>query len=492
MPQRFSGHLSEVIKGFTSAQVKIYVQPYEASPEQDFFYMGAFNIDGAVTQSRGESDEIKRPSDSQRNKWVTVGKVKKDIEPGTLTGNQPASQEMVDDWDWMHKNNFELNVKLVIHPDAAPQAVDSWEGQIILHKCEITELGRGENLNPRTGDDNAEINLTISLRFSDYSIVKKLTFAERAETAVARAVLAIKSRLVKWRRHIYVLTGATATSAPSAIAWSTDDGDTWDSFEPAALNTDDAANDAAIVGDYLLICSQANESHLFARLRDIDAGDDTFVEVAGYTATKGPNAIYPRSITGVLLAGQGGYIYKLRGVNRAPSIVHAGTLAAQNLNDIDGYKLTVVAVGASNTVLASYDGGTSWELITGPAVGVALKCVKVMTDDLWYIGTANGKLFYTVDGGDNWTEIVVGDGIGSVNAIEFSDEINGALVATTGGGAGVVYRTNNAGATWNNDVPDLRKLPTSTAITCLEMPDPNEIFVGGTKTGPDGIVALAF
>ncbi len=88
------------------------------------------------------------------------------------------------------------------------------------------------------------------------------------------------------------------------------------------------------------------------------------------------------------------------------TVLDAGSATTQDLADVDGYNARiVVAVGASNAVVYTLDGGATWTAVTGPAPTVNLTAVNLRNEDEWWIGDANGDLWYTVDKGDHWYEM---------------------------------------------------------------------------------------
>jgi hypothetical protein len=55
-------------------------------------------------------------------------------------------------------------------------------------------------------------------------------------------------------------------------------------------------------------------------------------------------------------------------------------------------ELNIVAVGNTNAVAYTQNGGSTWTSLTGPNVGVNLLTVSLRSQNEWWIGDAGGKL----------------------------------------------------------------------------------------------------
>lgn len=150
-----------------------------------------------------------------------------------------------------------------------------------------------------------------------------------------------------------------------------------------------------------------------------------------------------------------------------------------------------MAVGDSNAMIRSYNNGNSFSLVTGPAVGVNLTSVFVRDRNFYFVGTGNGRLYRTTDGGVTWTLSAL-SGLTVINDIRFFDNFVGYLAGEASGVA-KVYRTTDGGVSWEA-TSKIKGLPTSQRINVV-IPnpyDPNVLAVGGRKTaGGDGLIAIA-
>ena len=112
------------------------------------------------------------------------------------------------------------------------------------------------------------------------------------------------------------------------------------------------------------------------------------------------------------------------------------------LNDLQGW-----AVGEAGTVLATSDGGVTWQ---AQHSGVELSLTKVMfaNTQIGWIASTNGQLLKTVDGGAHWKLVSFGQS-DTVQAIGASD----ANTAWVVGSYSSLYITTNGGASWSKVSP---------------------------------------
>lgn len=144
-----------------------------------------------------------------------------------------------------------------------------------------------------------------------------------------------------------------------------------------------------------------------------------------------------------------GYIY--RSVNQGSSWIalEEADETTEQINAIAMYSSSVgYAVGNSNVFLYTTD-GSEWNARTGPATGVNLLSVAVNRYGHVYVGAANGNLYMSEDGGQNWT-LVSSFGIGTVDFIAFDDDNRyiGLLVWNDSDSVGWVYRSYDGGPSW--------------------------------------------
>ena len=100
------------------------------------------------------------------------------------------------------------------------------------------------------------------------------------------------------------------------------------------------------------------------------------------------------------------------------------------------------------------DGGDNWNTVPGSSIPNPLggeygytRQIEVVDDNVWF-STNNGRIYHSVDRGNNWTvyQSPISDfGSAEVNGnLSFADSQNGVIIDNSGN----VYRSTNAGASW--------------------------------------------
>lgn len=285
-------------------------------------------------------------------------------------------------------------------------------------------------------------------------------------------------------------TGGASPSSKPGITYSEDGGATWTTDDIDSLTASEAPSAVACVGRNVVVVSNASLSLHYTDIDDLISDTETWAEVTtGFVAAKGPNEIFALGGSLVWIVGNGGYIYFSEDVTAGVTVQDAGNATVQNLNAIHGYdRENLVAVGASNAVVHTTNGGDSWTAVTGPVVGVSLSSVWMKSEVEWLVGTAGGEIWATQNSGRTWTEVAfTASGTGDINDIAFSNKMVGWAVHTISG-AGKLLRTIDGGKSWTvqNTMPSNQRL---NAIAVCS--NPNKAFAAGLGTGTDGFIVEA-
>lgn len=110
----------------------------------------------------------------------------------------------------------------------------------------------------------------------------------------------------------------------------------------------------------------------------------------------------------------------------------------------------VWACGASGRVIKTTNGGT-WTAATNPDANAqyAIHAWDANTAIVTSSGAAGTQVFRTTNGGTNWTQVFVQAG-GFINAFYFKDANNGIMQGDAVGGRFSLWKTTNAGVTWDS------------------------------------------
>lgn len=121
-----------------------------------------------------------------------------------------------------------------------------------------------------------------------------------------------------------------------------------------------------------------------------------------------------------------------------------------------------VLVGTANLIYYTEDGGAHWSIVTGPAAQAAVvaRTVAVIDRYRWFVGYADGEIWYTNDGGTTWLQrtIPLPTGVTAIAAINdlgvWDEYVLFAGAHGTIGGAvkPVILRSYDGGYTWEGRI----------------------------------------
>lgn len=486
-----------------SSQFSVFIQVDGSSPVNPYLYIGCLAL-GGFTEDLGTGEPIYCPSSETPGVFDIVDTTSPPGALPTTDFTQHMSRLLSDFWWDMRKKKCEFNFVVKGSNCARLDDPDDFQSKIIARKAKVTNFTTGAFHS--LGED-AVMDLTGSLQLRSFDRFLPIQVGEQADTSTfSEALNGIYADKVQCGscgdvsdgcQKMYVLTSTIAASPAlaSQVVHTDDGGSTWATDNIQSLSTT-AANDLARVGTRIVVVSATDLAHHHKQQSSIDANVASgWTRVAtGYVTSKGPRAIWSRNTNETYIAAVGGYVYFMSNPTAGVTVLTDGSVTTQQLNDIRGAGRTIVAVGASNAVIVSDNDGDTWTLVTGPAVGVALNTVEVVTANIWYIGAANGKSFYTTNGGDTWVEMTPDSSITVVNKIRFVDEIVGYMVVTLSASVRL-YRTADNGNTWHYDGSYVSGLPAA-ALYNFVTPCPNDYntaLLGGLKVSPstDGIIAIA-
>jgi photosystem II stability/assembly factor-like uncharacterized protein len=494
-----AGNDIAIIRG---GDTRVFIQSAGISPANPYDYYGCMQLEGPE-QAQGDPTPVYCPSTTQRNAWDIVDEAPTVQELGSTDFTQRMDRYLSDSlWD-IRRRRCVFNLQAVIGRCQNPSDFTQWDSKIILKDARLTSFSLPQ-MNILDGSDNGGLDMTGSFSFRDIINIKSMRFSEVGDTTIVAEVLdGLYSDTVQCGdcgpasdgcQKFYGLTLANGGSPglSSQLIHSSNGGDTITGIDIPTLGGLSGTR-MAVVGNKVVVISQPNLAHHYATVTDVDNDTVNWTKVSsGYVAAKGPRALYVKSPSQTFIAGAGGYIYLMTDPTLAVTVISDGSVSSQQLNDIGGIGQTIVAVGGSNAVLRSDNGGAGFSLIVGPAVGIALNAIAVLSKNVWLIGAANGRLYYTINGGTSWVLMSIPSTINVINRIQFVDDIVGYMAVQTTSGAAAVYRTSDSGHSWSNTSPDISDLPTAERINFCAPCGYNTVAAGGRKTSAgDGLLAIA-
>jgi hypothetical protein len=355
--------------------------------------------------------------------------------------------------------------------------------------------------------ENAVVNEEVPIAAEDAVEIVPMGFGTKAATNVLREVVAVEICDTEacgdcgitsdgCQRVFAIIKSSDASPGiPAICVYSEDAGLTWRNSNINSLTGANDPLDADCVGGNLVVTSQESGSIHVVDIEDLLDGLGVWSAVTtGFVSPAGsPRKIKSVSSVHTWIVGAGGYIYHTADPTSSVIVQDAGNATSQQLNDIDAIdELRAIAVGNSNAVVYTLDGGGTWQAVLGPAPGVILNTVVMKDRGIWMVGGANGRLYYTENYGLNWYEKVFpGAGVGQVRDIKFFNNAIGYLAHSTAAPAGRLLRTLDGGYSWYV-MPERAGviIPANDYISSIAVcPDVNTVYLGGLADDAlDGII----
>lgn len=497
-------------KNLKTSFSRVFTQEGGAGPANPPVYQGQA-MAGTVDWALGDVTKVEEPSADSYDNFDIVDTIKGTRGLPTL-GITARMQRTLSNFLRLARKGCEVDLQVHIGSCKVPSDFNGgWsDGKVlVLSRANMTNYST-DQLGALQSDDRAMVMETVPFTGLDYYEIGPMLASIQGAAAITDEVLDIVicdaincgacGLPSDGCQVAFALLSDSSGSPglPAAVAYTTDGGSTWTRRAITTLGLAEAPSALACVGTNLVVVSEASNSLHWIPIADLTAGEGTWAEVAtGFVGGGEPRAIVSLSPTETWIAGAGGYIYFSDDITSGVEVQTAGDATTQDLSAIAAADAnTLVAVGASNAVLVTTNGGSTWAAVTGPAVGVVLNTVALQSDLVWLVGTAGGQLFYTLDGGENWTEKTFsGSGDGQVRDIAFSTPQVGYMAHDTSAAVGRVFRTIDGGFSWYQ-LPEAtgQTFPTNDRINALAACEgsPNVLFAGGLAgDGEDGVVIKA-
>lgn len=501
--------------------VRIYRQAGGPGPDRPLTYAGKSTqylmIDGVNSAIRGSVTPINVPDPNRRRAFRTVGRSEEAPEFSTfdLTALQKHGSLPFSLSDLTCEQNFYLSVGACKNPS---DFLRGWSDMVYVFSGALP--GESVDMGALTGwDSDDQIEHQIPFTADAIYGIGKMSFGEKAGPQIDREVvdLVYGSNLDcgdcgpqdDGTKRLYMLTkasGAGSPGLPSEIVYTTDG---WLTFGEATITGIGANVDATaidIVGDKLIVLVNAEDAYYWSTINAVTGVPGAFSKVtSGFVAAGSPNDLYVLDTNNVFIVGDAGYIYKLSQVGDAVSVLSAGTVTTQVLNRISGDgEDTIVIVGFAATVITSLNRGATFATTTAsPATGTnSLQALAVVDALRYWVGSSQGYLYRTTDGGETWVqERFSGDQAGVIYDLIAVNRETLYFSHSTATPTARIFSTWNGGESWTNESPRILNMPTFNRATRLAVPNidstngmtiaSNTLAIGGLSGGgTDGIALL--
>lgn len=483
---------------------RVFLIEDRAGPANDPSYMGLTRAMG-FSWPQGDVTPVRVPDESEYGQFVVIDEILGTKGLPSLPIQSRYAQDLSELLRLVRKGcRFDVQVHMGVCRD--PRDFNGgWTKVLVLEAARPTDFTTSE-LGALDSGEDAAVTEDVPLTGLDAYELKRLRMSELGKTEIVQEIVAVvicDSRQCgecglpsDGCQKLFAVTVAAGGSPGMAaeVIYSPDGGTTLGETNITTLPANTNPSDAACVGIYFVVISNADDSIHYAELADILAGTETWTEViTGIVAAGSPNAIFSLGSAFTWIVGDGGYVYFSEDITSGVSVQDAGVATVQNLNDVHFVdELNGVAVGESNAVIVTTNGGSTWSAITGPAAGDGLNAVWMKSALEWLIGTATGELWYTRDGGATWTQKAFpGSGAGQVRDIQFATPTVGYMAHDTAAVAGRILRTIDGGFSWYILPEDPISFPANDKINSVAAcgDDPNLVFGGGLADDAlDGIL----
>lgn len=504
----------------THQHSRIFRQPGGAGADHPLKYAGVsdqyLSITGVNRAINGGFKRLNVPDPYRRKGYKQVGTTVDAPDYSTMTlevlekhGGIPFSIS-----DLTCPNTFYVSVGTCKDPS---NFVAGWTDHVkVLSNAQATDA---VDMGDLTGWDSDE-QVTASIEYAVGAIyaVGKLNFGEKAGPEIGREVVDVVygggvecgncGPEDNGAKKIYALaksSGGGSPGLPAEIVYSLDGGSTWAEATITGIGATADPIAIDIAGDKLIVLVSSEGAYYYATISSTTGAPGAFTKVtSGFVGAGAPNDIYVLDSSNIFICGEGGYLYKLADVGAAVTVISAATVTSNDLVRITGDKNdTIVAVGVAGTIVKSSNRGATFATTTtAPAVGtLILQAVAVVNSQRFWVGSSQGYLYYTVNGGETWVESSFsGNQSGQIyDILAVTDEVLYLSHSTTTPTARI-FATWNGGVNWTNTAPRIENMPTYNRANRLAAPQlgeqgltiaVNNLAVAGLSGGgTDGILLL--
>lgn len=371
---------------------------------------------------------------------------------------------------------------------------------------------------PRTMDTDAKVeygfNMTAWIGRGDH---RPLTAARisTSETVALNDIQACSGRCADGcgsRIEICQVLWVAADAVPAAIPdvlYSNDSGATWTSPASGFAADENIMADACVEVDAdttrLITVRDADVANpLEIGYSDDNAVTWTMVNVGATNAEAavGGGSMFALDADNIWICTDDGRVFyssdaAVTWTDQTTALAASGANALNAIHFADsnvGY-----AVGASDTVIRTLDGGDNWAAMTATGSGDGLNTVHCFNENRVIVGTDSvvsaSPVYMSYDGTTNWTTITEGLGIEATDTVEDItfmahsgiaglDDLCGYLIKNTSAPVGTVYKSVDGGFSWSAVTT-----PTNSGLNSIYICNANQAYTVGEVDSATSFIA---
>lgn len=502
----------------TQKHKRTFVQYGGAKPNNVVTYQGQdgqyMKITGVKSPEEGSIDPVFVPDPSKAGKYRLVGRK---ISPPSLA---EATLTMLEKHGAIPKQLQRIGCQFnVYEPTGACNDLSDflagWSDYVLIYSAAIvTDKDLGDRT---TWDSDDQIEDALSVTLNEVYPIGSLSFGDNATSIITLevidAVYGSKEQCGSCgvqddgTQRIYAITessGSTPGTAPRLI-YTVNGGSTWVQSSVDGLGDIEDPIAIDVVGNYLVVVTRTaggatTGGYYYSTVNQETGVPGTWTKVtSGFVATFQPYDILVLNPREIFFCADGGYIYKSTDITSGVSVISAGTATSTALRRIDGKEDTIVSVGGSGVVVKSINRGATWITTTASPVVATLQALSVIDRRTFWVGGANGNVYYTLNAGETWSGALTfnGSGTGNVRDIVFINGDVGFILHDNATPTGRIIATWNGGANWTMSAPRVTNTPTANRFNRLAYPNvdssiaANNVAVAGLAgNGSDGILLI--
>lgn len=490
-----------------SAYTRVFIIPGRARGDHKPVYESCVRMQG-VSQGFGDVERVECPDPSAYGEFVEVAQIVGATERPKATLEGRYAMDVKSALLEYARLGCEVDVQLHIGTCEDPSDSNSFKKAIVLEGARLTNFSTDE-LGALTSGDNKVVNEKSDISARDLYELLPVSYGVKAASIVTNEAIDVAICDTKscgecttesdGCKKIFVLTKAAggSPSTPADIVFSLDKGITWYAHDIDSLGAAIEPDELDCVGNYLVVVSFSDGAlHYVLKSALNGITDPTFTKITTGIVAGGK----PYAIKGVgskaFIVGAGGYIYETEDPTAGVTVLDAGSATVNDLKAVDAISRDMaVAVGNNGAIVYTLNGSTWAPAAATPVgVGINLLTVAVKSEDEWWVGTSNGKLFYTLDKGNTWTEkSFSGGGTGSVLSLVLCGNSEMWMAHQTAATKGRILRSYDGGYSWVVTPEGTGSLPLNDKIDALAVceSDPNFVVgVGLADDAADGFIVV--
>jgi photosystem II stability/assembly factor-like uncharacterized protein len=484
---------------------RVFLQEGGSRPDHEAVYQACGRA-GPFSQALGDLTPIYCPDPTRYRQFIEKGIIQAQPERATVQIIGRYALDVLSDLLRLSKKRCENTLHVNFGTCDDPTDLNSFKKTLIFERAVPTNVGLGDL---GSFGDVAEVDETVDFSLFNFYEFGNMSYAKRAEAIVTNEVVdvALCDRAAcgdcddesTGCEKVYAVTLAAGGSpgTPPDVVFSVTNGDagTWLAHDIDTMTSADNPDAVDCVGVYLVVISGDTNSLHYVLLTDLNATTDpAFTEVAtGFVAGGEPRDIFSLGKF-AYIAGDSGYIYYTSDPTSGVTLLDAGTATASNFAAI--YAVSedfAVAVGDSAGIV-TITNKSSVSVVTPPVgVGVSFTSVLAKSTKEWFIGANNGNVYWTKDGGLNFSALTFTNaGAGVVRDIVMSSDSILYMSRDTATPLGQILESRDGGESWVvAPRPDVGSVPAGDRFNRLAACPENPnwlVAVGLADDASDGLI----